>query len=135
MEKEFENEFGKVFGKVTYLKDLRTIVIEWHGYTTKYQLETVMSWVDGHMLATPIDTIINDCTHIISVWGDSIDWFTHVWLKKMRHTGLNNFLHIAKPGSFGEKIGKDLLLNLDDKMLFYTFRNRSNAIDWIRSNR
>jgi hypothetical protein len=134
MVKEFENEFGKTFCNVSYLPGSKSMLMVWHGYTTKLQLETVMHWVEGQMQITPFETCINDCTEILSVWGDSISWLSRIWTYKMTRMGMQKLIHVAKPNSFGHKIGVELQAALVDKVMFKTFENRTEAIMWLEDH-
>ncbi|MEJ8802795.1 hypothetical protein [Pontibacter sp. H249] len=134
MVKEFENEFGKTFCKVSYLTGYKSMLVVWYGYTTKLQLETVMVWVTGQMQLTPFEVFINDCSEILSVWGDSIGWVSRIWAYKMTRMGMHKLLHVAKHNSFGHKIGLELQAALIDQVVFKTFENRTAALAWLENH-
>lgn len=131
MVKEFENEFGKIFSKVASINGQNAVLVAWQGYTTKHQVETVLQWLEEQIKLTPFDTIVNDCTGILSVWEDSIGWVSRVWAHKMMLMGLKRFIHIAKSDSFGEKIGHQLEYSLINQLSFKSFGNRTEAIHWL----
>lgn len=106
--------------------------MEWNGYTTKHQIEAVALWAESLIQQIPFHTILNDCTGIISVWDDSIDWFSQVWLVRMKRLGLTRFIHIAKPSSFGDRIGQRLSVQ-KHAHLEYLFLSNSRAMEeWLR---
>lgn len=131
MVKEFENEFGKTFGKVASINGHNSILVVWQGYTTKHQVETVLLWLEEQIKLTPFDTIVNDCTGILSVWEDSIGWVSRVWAHKMMVMGLKRFIHIAKSDSFGEKIGQQVESSLINQLIFKSFGNQADALRWL----
>ncbi|MFD2247440.1 hypothetical protein [Pontibacter ruber] len=133
MEREFENEFGKTFSKVSYLHDFCTVVVEWHGYTTNQQIEQVTNWIEEQARFMPCTSIMNDCSKIISVWADSLQWFSRNWMPKMQGIGVTNFIHVAKPNTFGDKIGKSLRSILDSQVRFHTFGNKKEAMEWLEN--
>ncbi|MBC5772712.1 hypothetical protein H8S95_01440 [Pontibacter sp. KCTC 32443] len=135
MEKEFINEFGKIYSKVIYLPKHYAVVVEWYGYTTRAQVELVgnfiQEWGKGHTFTV----FVNDCTNIISVWEDSIEWFSRIWVQRMKGRGLKKFIHIAKSGSFGEQIGEQLYQILKEQMQFYSYKNRADAMYFVESSK
>ncbi len=110
-----------------------TIVAEWHGYSTKTQVEPVMNWVVEWCETNTCITLVNDCSNIKSVWFDTIDWFSRIWVRKMKHIGLQNFIHVAKPGSFGDKIGSELQGLMATEVQFLRFVLRNDAINWVEN--
>ncbi|WP_276497062.1 hypothetical protein [Pontibacter litorisediminis] len=132
MEKTFVNEFGKTYSKVILHAAQRAIVMEWYGYTTKHQIEEVALWVESFNNEVSFDTILNDCTYIISVWDESIDWFSKVWLVRMRRLGVVRFIHIAKPSSFGDRIGQHLGSKKHANMEYLFFSTSKEVGDWLR---
>lgn len=133
-EHEFRNEFGKIYCKVSYLADFQTIVMEWHGYSTKNQVEPVANWVEQWCKTNPCTTLMNDCSNIKSIWFDTIEWFSRIWVQKMMRIGLQKFLHIAKPGSFGDKIGEKLQNLLAEQVQFSRFGLRTDATNWLETS-
>jgi hypothetical protein len=93
-----------------------------------------MIWVEQVCKINPCITLINDCSQIQSVWFDTIDWFSRIWVQKMKRIGLQNFIHIAKPGSFGDKIGEQLQYLLATEVQFRRFGLRTDATDWIENH-
>ncbi len=131
LEKSFVNEFGKTYGRVIMHAAQRALVMEWYGYTTKNQIEVVALWVESLMQQIPFDTILNDCTYIISVWDDSIEWFSQTWLLRMKRMGIMRFIHIAKPRSFGNRIGRDLSLKRHTHIEYLFFSTRQEITEWL----
>ena len=92
-----------------------------------------MNWVAEWCLINPCNTLVNDCSNIQSVWFDTIDWFSRIWVQKMKRLGLQNFIHIAKPGSFGDRIGEKLQILLVTQVQFFRFGLISDAINWLET--
>lgn len=108
--------------------------MEWHGYTTNLQIEQVTSWIEVQARLHPCTCLINDCSKIISVWEDSVQWFSRSWMAKMKYIGVNNFVHVAKPGTFGDKIGKQIGVILTNQVQFYACADRMQALEWLEVN-
>ncbi|MBF8965242.1 hypothetical protein I0P70_18485 [Pontibacter sp. FD36] len=107
-------------------------MMEWYGYTTKHQIEVVAIWVESLIQQIPFETLMNDCSALISVWDDSIDWFSQVWLLRMRRLGVSGFIHIAKPNSFGERIGRYLWMRKHPEMEFLFFSTKQEVAAWLK---
>ena len=135
MVKEFINEFGKTYCRVSHLAEYRSMVVAWHGYTTKLQVETVLLWLEEREKEVPYDAIINDCTEILSVWGDSIGWLSRIWALRMTRIGLRKFVHVAKVNSFGYRIGTELEQSLISQVELKYFGSRSEAFEWLSGDK
>jgi hypothetical protein len=131
LEKTFVNEFGRAYCKLILHPAQHALVIEWYGYTTKKQVAEVTNWVETLIAKLPFDTIVNDCTYIISMWQDTIEWFSRIWLVNMNRLGVMRFAHVAKPSSFGEKIGQQLALRKQSSMEYIFFNSSKEASDWL----
>ncbi|WP_350410995.1 hypothetical protein [Pontibacter populi] len=132
-EHEFRNEFGKIYCKVSYLSAPHVIVAEWHGYSTKTQVEPVMNWIAEWCEKNTCTTLVNDCSNIKSVWFDTIEWFSRIWVQKMKQLGLQNFIHVANPGSFGDRIGERLQSMLSDQVQFLRVGLRADVMNWLEN--
>ena len=135
MEKEFENEFGKAYCKVNYISGFNTLVVTWRGYSTKLQVETVMAWLEESMKHVPCETMINDCSDILSVWSDSIDWLSRIWAQKMTNMGLKQILHVARANGFGYKIGVEMEKSLIKQVDFRYFGTKAEAVQHLENIR
>ncbi|MBC5992259.1 hypothetical protein [Pontibacter cellulosilyticus] len=83
----------------------------------------------------PSDTIINDCSNILSIWGDSINWLSRIWVPKMTAMGLKQILHVSKANSFGFKIGEEMEKALNKQVNFSYFITREEAVQFLGENR
>lgn len=106
---------------------------DWTGDQTK---ESVMDGCELMLLQLKLNRcakVLNDNTHVTSIWDDASEWVAVDWFPRMHQAGCRLFAWVYSPNVFSQ-LSADKTLQYGIKgVVTTTFSNKDNAEAWLRT--
>ncbi|MFD3003925.1 hypothetical protein ACFS7Z_26450 [Pontibacter toksunensis] len=79
--------------------------------------------------------VLNDNTHVTSIWDDASEWVAVDWFPRMHKAGCRLFAWVYSPNMYS-KLSADKTLGYNIRgVLTTTFDNKDTALAWLRAMR
>ena len=117
---------------ITYNDEFEGLYVDWTGDQNK---ETVMRGCElmlDCLKAEKCRKVLNDNTHVTSIWSEASKWVAVDWFPRMHEAGLDYFAWVYSPNLYS-KLSTDETLKYHPKTLIITFSSVASAEEWLKA--
>lgn len=106
---------------------------DWTGNQTKESIidgcENILHYLQRYRCSK----VLNDNTHVTSIWVDASEWVAVDWFPRMHEAGCRLFAWVYSPNVYSQ-LSADKTLQYGIKgVIATTFQSRENAAAWLRA--
>lgn len=106
---------------------------DWTGNQTKESVIDGCELMLFHLKQNRCSKVLNDNTHVTSIWDDASEWVAVDWFPRMHQAGCRLFAWVYSPNVFSQ-LSADKTLQYGIKgVLTTTFNNKDNAEAWLKA--
>lgn len=109
------------------------LLVDWTGNQTKESVMDGCERILVHLKKNRISKVLNDNTHVTSIWDDASEWVAVDWFPRMHKAGCNFFAWVYSPNLYS-KLSADKSLSFGVKgIVATTFDDNETATAWLKA--
>jgi hypothetical protein len=117
---------------IKYCFDFGGLYVDWTGDQTKESVMRGCELMLHFVKEEKCRKVLNDNTHVTSIWSDASEWVAQDWFPRMHAAGLDFFAWVYSPNIYS-KLSTDKALAYSTKTLVITFSSVPAAAEWLQA--
>lgn len=116
---------------IKYSLSIDVLLVDWTGDQSRSSVMDGCEKILNYLRQYRCTKVLNDNTHVTSIWADASEWVATDWFPRMQASGCRLFAWVYSPNLYSKLSTDQTLLHGSGGVIAITFENSDTALAWL----